>query len=94
MSRSYKKNPVCTDGSPHTTKESKKFANKKVRGYEDLPDGSAYKKVSDSYDIHDFVIKCTWQEAKEKWEREEWIRQEFPTLKSYYRNWLKYYRSK
>ena len=93
MSRSYKKNPVCTDGSPHTTKELKKFANKKVRGYEDLPNGSAYKKVSQSYDIHDYICSCTWQEEKEKWEREEWIRKDFPTLKSYYRNWLKYYKT-
>ena len=65
MSRSYKKNPVCTDGSPHTTKESKKFANKKVRRHEDIPNGSAYKKVSDSYDIHDYIFSRTWKEAKE-----------------------------
>lgn len=44
MSRSYKKNPYHTDGSPGTTQESKKFVNKKVRNTEDLPNGSAYKK--------------------------------------------------
>ena len=74
MSRSYKKNPYCTDGSPHTTKESKKFANKKVRNYEDIPNGSAYKKVSESWDIHDYVSNRTWEEAQADWEKNEYLR--------------------
>ena len=31
MSRSYKKNPYCTDGHRHSTKETKQIANRCVR---------------------------------------------------------------
>lgn len=96
MSRSYKKNPYCTDGSPKTTQESKKFANKKVRNTKDLPNGGAYKKVFESYDIHDFIDRWTWEEAKALWERgdNQYLRNLYPTLKDFYRHWLKCYRSK
>lgn len=96
MSRSYKKNPYHTDGSPKTTQENKKFANKKVRNTEDLPNGGAYKKVSESWDIHDFIIRWTWEEAKALWEcgDNQYLRDHYPTLKDFYRYWLKYYRSK
>ena len=56
MSRSYKKHPVWTDGSPHTTKEMKRFANKAVRhaGFDEIPlKGKGYKKKFESWDIHD-----------------------------------------
>ncbi len=91
MSRSYKKNPYVTDGSPGVTKERKKFANKKVRNTQELPNNSAYKKVAESYDIHDWVHRWTWEEAKREWERNNfgWIQKRYPTLKDYYRYWLK-----
>lgn len=96
MSRSYKKNPYYTDGSPGTTQESKKFANKKVRNTEDIPNGGAYKKVSESWDIHDFVDRWTWEEAKALWERgdNQYLRDCYPTLKDFYRYWLKRCKSK
>lgn len=98
MSRSYKKNPYFTDGSPGTTKEKKKFANKKVRNYdlEGLPQHGGYKKVSESWDIHDYTGRWTWQEAKAEWEREEnkYLKKSYPTLKAYYRYWLKCCKSK
>ncbi len=91
MSRSYKRCPVYTDGNPGTTKESKKFANKKVRNTEDMPNGGAYKKVYESYDIHDYIVRWTWDEAKAEWERgdNEYLRKRYPTLKEFYRYWLK-----
>ena len=54
MSRSYKKCPCVTDHGKHTYKD-KRNANKKVRHTQDLPNGSAYKKVFCSYDI------CDWK---------------------------------
>lgn len=97
MSRSYKKNPVYTDGSPGTTQESKKFANKKVRNTDDIPmKGNAYKKVSESWEIHDYKNRWTWEEAKAAWERgdNEYLREHYPTLKEFYRYWIKCCRSK
>ena len=69
MSRSYKKNPYCTDASPGTTKEKKKFANKKVRNTKNIPKHGGYKKISESYDIHDQIHRWTWEVAKIEWER-------------------------
>lgn len=72
MSRSWKKHPYCTDGRPGSTKESKKFANKKVRNtdLEELPSkGKGYRKVSETYDIHDWINRWTKEEAIENWEK-------------------------
>ena len=52
MSRSFKKTAGWCDRNPF----SKKLANKKVRKTEELPNGKSYKKVFESWNIHDF--KC------------------------------------
>ena len=73
MSRSYKKSPVFTDGSAGSTKESKRFANKKVRhtDFDYLPKkGRSYKKCYESWDIHDFVSYYTKEECIKDWEGE------------------------
>ena len=96
MSRSYKKNPICNDGTAGGTKEQKRFANKKVRrtSFEDLPlVGRSYRKVFCSYDIHDYVFRQTWQEALEDYRRDEWLQQRY-TEKEFYRRWYKYYKRK
>ena len=99
MSRSYKKHCWCTDGSPRSTKESKKFANKAVRhtDLEELSNGSNYKKHFCSYDIHDYKNRCT----REEWEA-DWY--DIESMGNYYRNrysyeeymkkWEKIYRRK
>lgn len=96
MSRSYKKHPWVTDHHVKTTKEKKKFANKKVRRREDLPNGSAYKKVSESWDICDWKGYWTWKDAKKDWEENEtyWTAHGFPNLKSYYRYWVTHNKGK
>lgn len=97
MSRSYKKSPVYTDGSRGTTKMAKRIAQKKVRKVDDLPmKGNAHKKVSESWIIHDYCNRWTWEEAKEQWERgeNEYLKKHYPTLKEFYRYWLKCCRSK
>lgn len=98
MSRSYRKEPVVTDGKTKITQESKKFANKTVRNKEDVPTkGSGYKKASESYNIHDFVTRWTWEEAKADYESEngnKYLKKRYPTLKEYYRWWVANYKCK
>lgn len=95
MSRSRKKSPIHTDGSPGTTKESKRYANKKVRNTEDLPQHGGYKKAFESYEIHDFVIRYPWEEVKQEWESgDEYYRDKYSTLQELRRHWEKYYYSK
>lgn len=90
MSRSFKHNPVYTDGSPRTTKEKKRIANSRVRNTEDIPSGGAYKKVFPSWDIHDFANRWTWAEAKRFYEGltdDDFLKKHYPTLKTFYRYW-------
>jgi hypothetical protein len=60
MSRSFKKTAGWCDRNPFAKKE----ANSRVRKTPDLPSGSAYKKVFESWDIHDY--KCLLFKAKTK----------------------------
>lgn len=72
ISRSYKHNPVYTDGHAGSTKESKRFANKKVRhtDFDELPrKGNGYKKVFESYDIHDYISYYTKQQWIDHYEK-------------------------
>ena len=56
MSRSYKKNTFCSDYSP-LNKWGKRIANKSVRRHKDyLANGNSYRKVYDSWNIHDWKI--------------------------------------
>jgi len=52
MSRSYKKNPVMK--STNCKKKIKRRANKKVRKA-DIDNGGSFKKVSDSWEINDYI---------------------------------------
>jgi hypothetical protein len=66
MSRSHKKVPGWCDRSPF----SKKEANGRVRRTDELPNGNAYKKVFESWDIHDY--KCLlWTNEDKK--RVDWM---------------------
>ena len=53
MSRSYKKSLWIKDRSPF----HKKQANRKVRRSEDVPNGKAYRKFYESYDISDYAFQ-------------------------------------
>lgn len=74
MSRSYKKSPVCTDGSPKGVKRSKQIANDRVKTrYKDedyCPRArSEYKKKTEyTYDIHDYVTRLSEEDARREWE--------------------------
>lgn len=64
MSRSYKRTPILKDRRSGAV--GKKFANRKVRRYKHkIPNGSSYKKIYCSYDIHDYVFRETYKDAKE-----------------------------
>ena len=96
MSRSYKKHPWVTDGGTPGTKYSKRFANKKVRRNEDIPNGGSYKKVYESWEIRDYKWYWTWEEAKKDWEENKnyYLKHHFPNLKSYYRYWVTHNKTK
>lgn len=96
MSRSFKKHPWVTDGGTPSTKNSKRFANKKVRHNKDVPNGGSYKKVYEPWDIRDYKYMWTWPEAKRQWEEgdNDYLKKHYPTLKSYYRYWLRCTRGK
>lgn len=98
MSRSYKKNPIYTDGRTPTPKRVKAIANDKVKHTKNLPNGCAYKKVFETYDIHDYISRWSWEEAKFAYFHPNpyginW-QDDYPTLKDFYRYWKKYYHSK
>ena len=97
MSRSYKKHPACNDSSAGTTRWKKRVANKRVRNSKDVPNGKAYKKVYESWDIRDFVFLESWEETKTRYmSRVErgLIDPEKFTLEDCYRQWYKDYRAK
>ena len=68
MSRSYKKNPVVKDKG----KNEKRFANKKVRRTKNVPNGGAYKKVYNQYDICDYCWRTCWRTTFEEHMRDRW----------------------
>ena len=107
MSRSYRKHPVSTDGSPRTTKEMKRYANSKVRNAKGIYNGKSYKKLFCSYDIHDYISRESKKEAIQRWFEEEAdilnkiipfkysLHNEYKTLKNYLnRGWAKWYKRK
>lgn len=89
MSRSFRKHPRAKDPAD---KDMKKYANKRVRRTKNIPNGKAYKKVFESYDISDWNSIWTKKEAIRMYlsaEPESWIRQHFETLEKYLIYWEK-----
>jgi hypothetical protein len=64
MARSYKA-PYATDNGPDR-KRRKRKANKAVRRAEDIADGKAYRKVSESWDICDFSFEDNSPKGRRK----------------------------
>ena len=99
MSRSYKKNPVVTDGSARNTQHSKRLASRRLRrslnNSDELLQGSRYKRHTCSYDIHDYAFRLSWEDAMKQYEgdyqRYSWVREQYPTLEEYRKWWEKYY---
>lgn len=67
MARSYKKNPVLTDGK--SGRIGKRFANKKVRRMKgEIPDGKSYRKIYESWNIHDYVSRESYADHRAMYE--------------------------
>lgn len=96
MSRSYKKHPIFKDHR----KGGKQMANRQVRNSEEVPNGSAYKKFFDSYDISDYWFSSTFEEYRKGYEKHvQWcldhhFTPKIMTEKELYREWKKNYHSK
>lgn len=94
MSRSYKKNAYASDGSPKNVRNHKRLANKKVRN-SDIPlKGGGYKKTYESWNIHDYISYCSWEDFKKEWYRNNYLNKKCFDLKDLYRHWLKWYHTK
>ncbi|MCX7746940.1 MAG: hypothetical protein N2645_08640 [Clostridia bacterium] len=60
MSRSFKKTPVCKDGTGTKGLQwAKRQANKKVRRIKEISSKKAYKKVYETWNIHDYSSRKT-----------------------------------
>lgn len=98
MSRSYKKHPFSTDGNPKTLVKSKRHANKVVRRYnKDISNGKFYKRLFCSYDIHDYISRWSWAEAKrfyEELDEHDYRKKLYTSEKEFYKCWRKYYKGK
>ena len=105
MSRSYKRNPVSTDGSPRATKGMKRIANAKVRKRKDAYNGGSYKKLFCSYEIHDYISRWSIYQARNDYYNDAFIgrngsihhlyQDDYPTFKDFYdKYWSKWYRRK
>lgn len=90
MSRSYKKHFRCKQKN---SKIEKKRANKKVRHFKsDLPNGKAYRKLFESWDICDWNWIWTKQDAINGYNRKSnssWVNDHYETLEEYLIYWEK-----
>lgn len=97
MSRSYKKTPVAKDNFGGKT--GKRMANKKVRkNKNELLKRGDYKKVSESWDINDFICYYSKEQAIKDWYKEEknnppyqngWRHEKYHTLEKWLIAWKK-----
>ena len=97
MSRSYKKTPIVKDNIGGKT--GKRFANKKVRKFKgELLKGGEYKKISESWNINDFISYYTLEDAIADWFEEEkdyvpkrkaWRHRRYKTLENWIIAWKK-----
>ena len=88
MSRSYKKNPYVKDGSRKWTKYAKRQSNKKIRKCKDIPNYSKFKQIYDTWNIHDYSVRKSKQEAIEEWKQTDCM---YDTIDEVVNWWRKFY---
>ena len=93
MSRSYKKNPFYTD-RPRGAKYWKRQANRRVRHYRGTLANRRYRRLYNSWEIHDWVSRWSKAEAIHRWEHPQHAYSEFNTRQEMEQYWAKYYRRK
>ena len=92
MSRSYKKSPVYTDRD--SGKYWKKIGNKRVRRNKiTLPKGKKYKKLYNSWEIHDYISRWDKYQALTRYYKyKEIYDDDYKSEKDYLNKyWKKYY---
>lgn len=63
MSRSRKNHPIVKDYSRSSTRDYKRFASKFIRRYTGIIiDGNHYRKLYDSWNIHDYKYSSYWMD--------------------------------
>ena len=88
MSRSYKHYPFCKDRQ--SSKWGKRYCNKRVRNAKDIPNGKAYRKLTEPWDfIYDYACSETWKEYQQWYKNCNWVEGE-PS----YWEWYKCYKRK
>ena len=104
MSRSYKKTPFVKD--KQSSKWGKRYCNKRVRKAKDVPNGKAYRKLTEPWDfIYDYShIEWEW-EVRRGWEATQkakaqgvgidaWHWYNEDTLEEQLVQWRKWYKNK
>ena len=106
MSRSYKKHPIYTDrDKAGAAKFWKRRANRVIRHYNqrDRVQHNKYKRLFNSWEIHDWISRWSRREAIESynsffWDNREkdWVqRWDYDSEEEFLnRHWAKYYRRK
>jgi hypothetical protein len=94
MSRSYKRMPVSKEGK--SAKKEKRYANHLVRRHqEEIGNGCHYRRLFQSYDIHDFSFYqsyAMWAHYRERFiNREQSINVPCPRFYQTDKLWKKYY---
>ena len=93
MSRSYKKNPFCTDGRRRTTKNTKRMANRLVRRRDNqLTKELRYYNVSPRYRDALMLDGRHYRKFFETWNIHDWVFYE--SIVGATKTWDKYYRDK
>ena len=95
MSRSVRRTPIRKDHN--SGKWGKKQANKKVRREKDFfESGNNYKKIYNTWNIHDYVAYYTKEQAIKDWYEEEqiegsssWRHRKYGTLEKWLIAWKK-----
>ena len=93
MSRSYKRRPIVKDHN--SGKYGKRQGNKAVRRKKDFSlSGSEYKKVYNSWNIHDYISYYSKEDAIKDWykeekERSKYLHKKYGTLKKWLQAWKK-----
>ena len=95
MSRSYKKHPVIKYAG---NKDYKKLFNRRLRrtaGIDDIPNGNAYKKMNESWEINDICSRCDWPQYRDiDWYWDNFYGFPRKTEEELYRDWYKCYKGK
>lgn len=91
MSHSYKHYPFCKDRE--SAKWGKRYCNKRVRKTKDIPNGKAYRKLTEPWDfIYDYSCSETWKEYQQWFNQPHcWWRKNH---KADYWDWYKCYKMK